>query len=181
MIFEIQCWSKSQSLTFCVSDNFSSVDQISTINPLILRNDLSHEIRSRYCVWILKIMLQAIRSCTRSKVNDQSFSVKTLILTILPLWWFECFPWGIMINPWSIDEYDFKMLMLAKNHEVWLYIDHNWLFTQYSWFSVIWAIDWANLWCKTWNLVWEILKTYNEPWKSFEESKVQLSLRKPKP
>ena len=149
-------------MTFVCQLTFHQLIQISTTNPLILRNDLSHEIRSIYCVWLLMTMLQAIRSCTRSKVNDQSFPIKTLIFTIFPLWWFEGSSWGIMIIPWSIYEYDFKMLMLAKNYEVWLYIDHNWLFTQYSWFSVIWAIDWENLWCKTWKLVWEFFKTYNE-------------------
>ena len=27
------------------------------------------------------------------------------------------------------------MLMLTKNLEVWLYVDHSWLFDQYSWFQ----------------------------------------------
>ena len=120
VIFEIEFWPKSQSLTFCVSVDFSSVDQILTINPLFSRNVLNHEIRSTCYVWVFEIMPQSIRTCTRSKVNDQSFSVKTLILTISPLRWFQCFSWGIVINTWSIDEYDFKILILAKNLEVWL-------------------------------------------------------------
>ena len=32
-----------------------------------------------------------------------------------------------MINPWSNYEYEFKMLMLTKNIEVWMYVDHSWL------------------------------------------------------
>ena len=79
LIFEIQCWLKSQSLTFCVLVDFSSVDQISTINPLLLRNVLNHEIRSTFCIWILETMFQINRLRIRWKVSDQSFSVKTLI------------------------------------------------------------------------------------------------------
>ena len=45
----------------------------------IFGNVLRHVIRSRCCIWVLEIMLQAIRSCTRSNVNDQSSSIKTLI------------------------------------------------------------------------------------------------------
>ena len=33
----------------------------------------------------------------------------------------------IMINPWSNDECYFKIWMLIKNYEVWLYVDHSWL------------------------------------------------------
>ena len=47
------------------------------------------------------------------------------------------FSWWIMIKPWSNDEYHFKILMLTKNCEDWLYVDHNWLFVQYNWFSTI--------------------------------------------
>ena len=65
-----------------------------------------------------------------------------------------------MINPWSIDKYDFKTLILAKNLEVWLYVGHNWLLTNHSWFSGIWAINSANFFCKAWNLTWMILRTY---------------------
>ena len=63
--------------------------------------------------WIIEIMLEAIRSCTRSKVTDQSFSVKTLILTILPFRQFDHFSWGIVIQIWSIDAYEFKRLILV--------------------------------------------------------------------
>ena len=42
-------------------------------------------------------------------------------------WWILSNPWWIMINPWSNDEISFKMRMLTKNLEVWLYLGHSWL------------------------------------------------------
>ena len=42
-------------------------------------------------------------------------------------WWILSNPWWIMINPWSNDEISFKMRMLTKNLEVWLFIGHSWL------------------------------------------------------
>ena len=42
-------------------------------------------------------------------------------------WWIMSNPWWIMINPWSNDEIYFKMRMLTKNLEVWLYGGHSWL------------------------------------------------------
>ena len=53
-------------------------------------------------------------------ILDQSDTVKTLFLTILPFWWFEQFCWGIVIQTLSIDTYDFKILILVENIEVWL-------------------------------------------------------------
>ena len=103
---------------FGVQLTFSSVDQISTINQLILRNELNHEIRSRWCIWILDIMFKANKSCIRSKVKNQAFSVKTLILTILPLWWSDQISWGIVIQTWTNGSYEFKMLLWINNHEV---------------------------------------------------------------
>ena len=49
-------------------------------------------------------------------------------LATFEFWWIMSTPWGIMINPWSNDRYHFKMLMLTKNLEVWLYVGHSWLF-----------------------------------------------------
>ena len=157
---------------------FSSVDQISSINCLILRNKFSHAIRSKLCVWLLKIMLQVIRSCIRSKVKNQSFSVKTLILTISlfgdlntflkELWskldklmnmTSKCWYWSKILN------FDCKLATID-------------FFNQYNWFSVIWAIDWAILRFKTWNLACVFLEVYNDQWLSFEALEVQLSLWK---
>ena len=50
-------------------------------------------------------------------------------LATFEFWWIRSIPWGMMINIWSNDEYHFKMLMLTKNLEVWLYVGHNWLLT----------------------------------------------------
>ena len=47
-------------------------------------------------------------------------------------WWILRNPWWIMINPWSNDELSFKMRMLTKNLEVWLYLGHSWLLPQHS-------------------------------------------------
>ena len=46
---------------------------------------LSQDIRSRWCIRDLEIMLQAIRSCTEPKVNGTLSSVKTLIWSIQSL------------------------------------------------------------------------------------------------
>ena len=153
MTFKFQCWSKSQSLTFEWLLTFHQLIQIFQLSiPCIFGNVLSYVIRSRCCTWDLEIMPQAIRPCTRTKVNDQSSLVNTLILEIFYLWWFDGFTWGIMVKPWSNDEYKLKMLMFTKNIEVWLYVDPSWLFTSYSWLSIFWAIDWAKMWYKTWSL-----------------------------
>ena len=56
VIFETWFWSKSQSLTFQCTIDFSSVDWNSAINQLILSNVLSHAIRSKWCICILEIM-----------------------------------------------------------------------------------------------------------------------------
>ena len=53
---EIQSWSKSQSLTLQCTIDISSVDWNSSVNPMILRDDLNYAIRSRWCIWILEIM-----------------------------------------------------------------------------------------------------------------------------
>ena len=50
-------------------------------------------------------------------------------LATFEFWWIWRIPWGIMINPWSNDGYNFKMLMLTKNLEIWLYVGHSWLLT----------------------------------------------------
>ena len=91
------------------------------------------------------------------------------------------FSWWIMINPWSHDEYDFKILMLTKNDEVWLCFDHIWLFDQVNWFLTAWASDWSNLCWKSWNLVWGFFGVYGIPWSPFGVSEVQLLLRRSKP
>ena len=39
-----------------------------------------------------------------------------------------------MVQTWSNDTYESKMLKWIKNYEVWLQIGHGWLFPQYSWF-----------------------------------------------
>ena len=56
-------------------------------------------------------------------------------LATFGFWWIVSNPWWIMINPWSNDECNFKILLLTKNIEVRLYVDHNWLFTQHSCFQ----------------------------------------------
>ena len=115
--FWIPMLTKKSKFDFWVTVDFSSVDSILQLSiTCIFGNVLSHVIRSRCCIWVLEIMFQAIRSCTRPIVNDQSSSVKTLILTIFYLWWFEGFPWRIMVNPWSNYEYHLKMLMLTKKY-----------------------------------------------------------------
>ena len=134
MILEAWFWSKSQSLTFQCTIDFSSVDWNSFVNPMVLRSDLNYEIWSRWFIWILDIMFQTNKSCIRSKFKNQVLLVKTLIFTILPFWWFDQFSWGVVIPTWSIDTYEFKMFMLTKDIEVWVYVDHSWLFTQYRWF-----------------------------------------------
>ena len=91
------------------------------------------------------------------------------------------FSWWIMINPWSNDESNFKMLMLTKNLEVWLYVDHSWLFTQHNRLLTIWAFDWAILHCEAWNLAWRYLRTHRASWSPFEVLESWFSLRNSKP
>ena len=42
-------------------------------------------------------------------------------------WWIVSNPWWIMIKHWSNYEINFKIIMVTKNLEVWLYVGHNWL------------------------------------------------------
>ena len=101
---KVNWYTKSQTLTLwsklSFKDHISSVDWNSSVNPMILRSDLNYEIRSIRWIWILDIMFQTNKSCIKSKVKDQSFSVKTLILTILPFWWSYQISWGIVIQTW---------------------------------------------------------------------------------
>ena len=97
---------------------------------------------SMWELWLVKVQLTSPKEMSK-------FSNFWLLMNLV-------FPWWIMINPWSNDEYDFKRLRLTKNLEVWLSVDHSWLFIPHNWFSIIWAIDWANLWTKAWNLTWRL-------------------------
>ena len=87
---------------------------------LILSNVLGHAIRSKLCNWTLEIMLKVNWSFSRSKIRNYPFLAKTLILTILPFWWFDQISWGIVVQTWSNDIYESKMLMWIENYEVWL-------------------------------------------------------------
>ena len=112
---------KKSKFDFCVTIDFSSVDlNSSTINHLHLGNVLSHVIRSKWCNWNLEIMPWTNWAFARSKIRNCPFSIETLILTILPFWWFDQISWGIVIQTWSHDSYKFKMLIWIKNYEVWL-------------------------------------------------------------
>ena len=57
------------------------------------------------------------------------FSYRNPNLATFDFWWIRSVSWGIMINPWSNDGYHFKVLMLTKNLDVWLYVGHSWLLT----------------------------------------------------
>ena len=57
------------------------------------------------------------------------FSYRNPNLATFECWWIRRIPWGIMIKPWSNDGFYFKMLMLTKNLEVWLYVGHIWILT----------------------------------------------------
>ena len=90
------------------------------------------------------------------------------------------FSWWIMINPWSNDKCNFKILMLTKNDEVWLYIDHSWLFCPIqlifnhlsNWLSkfVLWGLKLGM------DIFWGIWRSMKSTWGlgssiSFEEIK----------
>ena len=53
-------------------------------------------------------------------------------LTTFESWWILSNPWWIMIKPWSNDELSFKMRILTKNLEVWLFVGHSWLLPLHS-------------------------------------------------
>ena len=113
-------WPKSQSLTFqCIVD-FWSVNCKIHLSIQWTWDLLNHVIRSRWFPWTLEIMLELNWSLARLKIRNCPFSVKTLILTILPFWWFDQISWGIMIQTWPNDTYKFKMLIWIKNYQVWL-------------------------------------------------------------
>ena len=67
----------------------------------------------------LKLYDKAWRSYAWSKLGW--LFLQNPNLATFGFWWIVNNPWGIMINPWSNDGYNFKMLMLTKNLEVWLY------------------------------------------------------------
>ena len=68
VIFGTQFWSKSQSLTFLIYNwLFPPVDQISSINPLVSRDELKYTIRSKWRARILEIMLPTNNFGIRSK------------------------------------------------------------------------------------------------------------------
>ena len=100
-------WPKSQSLTLQYTIDFWSVDCKFHLYIHWICNVLNYVIRSRWYKWTLSIMLQLNLSFARSKTRNCPFSVKTLILTILPFWWFDQISWGIVVQTWSNDTYDF--------------------------------------------------------------------------
>ena len=53
-------------------------------------------------------------------VKNCLYIVKTLILTILPFWWFDQISWGVVIQTWSNGSYESKILLWIKN---WLYTE----------------------------------------------------------
>ena len=105
---------------FSIQLTFDQLIENSYVNPLDLSNVLRHVIRSKWWIWILEIMSPTNNSFARSKIRNWTFLVKTLILRILPFWCSNQISWGIMIQTWSNDIYEFIMFILIKNYEVWL-------------------------------------------------------------
>ena len=105
---------------FSVQLTFDQLTENSLSIQLILSNVLGHAIRSKWCNWTLEIVLQTNWLFARPKIKNCPFSVKTLILTILPFWWFDQISWGVVIQTWSNGTYEFKMWLWIKNYEVWL-------------------------------------------------------------
>ena len=68
-------------------------------------------------IGLLKSWLKLNLSFSRLKIRNCPFLVKTLILTI---WWFDQISWGIVVQTWSNDTYESKVLMWITNYEVWL-------------------------------------------------------------
>ena len=71
-------------------------------------------------IWLLRSCLKPIDHLLGQKIRNYPFPVKTLILTIFPIWRFNQISWGIMVQTWSNDRYEFKMLVWIKNYEVLL-------------------------------------------------------------
>ena len=113
-------WPKSQSLTFQCTVDFWSVDWKTHLSMQWTWDLLNHVIRSRWCHWVLEIMLEPNFPLARWKIRDCPSTVKTLILTILPFWWFDQISWGIVVQTGSNETYAFILLMWINNHEVWL-------------------------------------------------------------
>ena len=135
VIFGTWIWPKSQSLTFQCTIDFLAVDYKFHLSIQWNCNVLNHVIRSRWYKWNLVIMIQINWSFARSKIINYPFSVKTLILTILPFWWFDQISWGIVVQTWSNDKYESKMLIVDQ--KLWsLNINWPWLTfpPQYNWF-----------------------------------------------
>ena len=110
---KVKVWLSSVQLIFHSWPNFKYQSNA-------LWNELNHAIRLRLYIWILGIMFQTNKSCISSKPLDQSNTIKTLILTILPFWWSDQISCGVVVQIWSNGSYEFIMLMWVKNHEVWL-------------------------------------------------------------
>ena len=113
-------WPKSQSLTFQCTVKFWSVDWKIHLSIQCIWDLLNLVNRSRWCHWVLEIMLEPNLPLARWKIRNCPSTVKTLILTILPFWWFDQISWGIVVQTWSNDTYEFIILMWIKNYEVWL-------------------------------------------------------------
>ena len=142
---------------------------------------LSHAIRSKWFNWILEIMFPTNQPFAKSKIRNCIFSVKTLILTILPFWWFDQISWGIMVQTWpnihmslkcwcgsKIMKFDCKLAMVTFSP------------IQLIFRSIIKLTDQKyDSKLETWH--WVFLGVYNDAWKSHEALIVQKSLWKPKP
>ena len=86
--------------------------------------------------------------------------------------------YGPKLIKWYIRVYnvdmDQKLWSLTANFHSWLFPQHNWFLGQLlNWLSKVWS--------KSWNLTWVILRVHDNPWKSYEALKVQLSLCNLKP
>ena len=98
MTLGIWFWPKSQSLTFQCTVDFWSVDCKIHLSIQWTWDLLNHVIRSRWCHWTLETMFEPNWSLARLKIRNCPFSVKTLILTILPFWRFDQISWGVVIQ-----------------------------------------------------------------------------------
>ena len=94
-------WPKSQSLTFQYTIDFWSVDCKIHLSILCIWDILNYVIRSRWYHWVLENIFEPNWSLARWKFRNCPSSVKTLILTILPFWWFDQISWGVVVQTWS--------------------------------------------------------------------------------
>ena len=85
MTLDTWFWPKSQSLTFQCTIDFWSVNWNIHLSIQCFWDLMNYVIRSRWCHWVLEIVLEPNWSLARLKIRNCPFSVKTLILIIFPL------------------------------------------------------------------------------------------------